>query len=102
MTHFHILDLDTMGQGVAKADGQITFIAKTLPNEVVAAEVYRNKKNIHFAHMTEVLTPAPERQEAPCPHYAQCGGCDYQHVDTLPNWRSSKKPCAVICAIFPM
>ena len=81
MTHFHILDLDTMGQGVAKADGQITFIAKTLPNEVVAAEVYRNKKNIHFAHMTEVLTPAPERQEAPCPHYAQCGGCDYQHVD---------------------
>lgn len=81
MTQYRILNLDTMGQGVAKDDGQITFISKTLPNELVEAEVYRSKKNIHFAHVKRIVNAAPERQEAPCPHFNQCGGCDYQHVD---------------------
>ncbi|UOO93643.1 class I SAM-dependent RNA methyltransferase [Vitreoscilla stercoraria] len=81
MTHYKIIDLDTMGQGVAKDDGQITFIAKTLPEEIVEAKVYRSKKNIHFAHVIDIIQASPKRQDVPCPHYAQCGGCDYQHVD---------------------
>ena len=81
MMQYQITDLDTMGQGVSKADGQITFIAKTLPNETVQASVYRSKKNIHFAHLDQVIQASPLRQEAPCPHYQACGGCHYQHVD---------------------
>lgn len=37
---------------------------------------------IHKAHapLVEVLQPAPERVVAPCPLFARCGGCNYQHA----------------------
>jgi 23S rRNA (uracil1939-C5)-methyltransferase len=31
--------------------------------------------------LVEVLAPGPGRQQAACPHYGTCGGCDLQHLD---------------------
>jgi 23S rRNA (uracil1939-C5)-methyltransferase len=32
------------------------------------------------AQLLEVLEPAPERIQPPCPIFARCGGCHYQHA----------------------
>ena len=28
----------------------------------------------------DILQPGPARETAPCPYYAKCGGCQYQHL----------------------
>ena len=43
---FTIAHIDPMGQGVSKAEAEITFIKKTLPNEIVTAEVFSKKKGV--------------------------------------------------------
>jgi 23S rRNA (uracil1939-C5)-methyltransferase len=31
--------------------------------------------------VVEILEPGPGRREPPCPHFAECGGCDLQHLE---------------------
>jgi 23S rRNA (uracil1939-C5)-methyltransferase len=79
---FTIQHIDALGQGVSKDQGKVTFIAKTLPGEEVIARIYRSKgKVVQFAHLEEIVRPSPLRQQALCPHYSQCGGCDFLHTD---------------------
>lgn len=77
---FRIEHIDPIGQGVSKQDGTVTFIKKTLPEEVVSAEVFSAKKGVQFAKLSEIKTPSPERKTPDCPHFNECNGCDYQHT----------------------
>jgi 23S rRNA (uracil1939-C5)-methyltransferase len=61
-------------------DGRMTFVAFTLPGEIVRAEIIDERKRWARATLTEILTPSPERISPRCPHYSKCGGCHYQHV----------------------
>ena len=47
-----------------------------LPGEIVRLDV---DEGIH-AGLAEVLAPSPERVAPPCPLFARCGGCHYQHA----------------------
>jgi len=67
-----IVRLGHRGDGVAE-DG--TLAARTLPGEVVEGAVQDGR-----IAAPRILTPAPERVRAPCPHYAGCGGCDLMHA----------------------
>lgn len=77
---FTIVHLDPLGQGVSK-ENEITFIKKTLPGEVVEAEIFSKKKGVQFAQLLEIKKAAPNRIAAECVHYEKCNGCDYQHTD---------------------
>ncbi|HEY3832665.1 MAG TPA: class I SAM-dependent RNA methyltransferase [Acidimicrobiia bacterium] len=64
------------------ADGRRALIRGALPGEVVRARLTRQQKGVVHADIEEVLEPAPERVEPPCPMVAAgCGGCDWQHID---------------------
>jgi 23S rRNA (uracil1939-C5)-methyltransferase len=81
---FIINDLDPLGQGVAKKDGEIFFIGKTLPEEIGHATLLKSAKKVHFAVLESVgklQKTSPLRIPAACAHYQQCGGCHYQHTD---------------------
>lgn len=78
---FKILHIDPMGQGVDKSGEEITFIKKTLPDEVVEGFVFRKKQKIQFAKLLKVKAPSPIRTTPDCPHFNQCNGCDFQHTD---------------------
>ena len=72
-------------------DGPVVFVRHALPGETVIARVTDVTSRLARAEAVEILTPSPDRVEAPCP-YARpggCGGCDWQHA-TLPAQRSIK------------
>jgi 23S rRNA (uracil1939-C5)-methyltransferase len=69
------------GRGVARsASGKALFIDGALPGERLEVAVHRSRKRFDEAHVRELIEASPERVEPPCPHYAQCGGCDLQHL----------------------
>jgi 23S rRNA (uracil1939-C5)-methyltransferase len=39
------------------------------------------RKRFAEAEVTATLAPSPRAVEAPCPHFAQCGGCTWQDLD---------------------
>jgi len=64
-------------QGASKEEaGRVVLVPSVLPGESVRIDA---GKDVH-ASLVEVLTPAAERVEAPCPLFTTCGGCHYQHA----------------------
>lgn len=70
---------------VARHDGRAVFVRHALPGERVIAEVTEGAEGDSFwrADAVEILTPSPDRVEAPCQFSGpgMCGGCDWQHVE---------------------
>ncbi|MFM9371721.1 class I SAM-dependent RNA methyltransferase [Streptomyces sp. Da 82-17] len=66
------------------SEGRVLFVRHTLPGERVVARVTEGEEDSRFlrADAVEILEPAKDRIEAPCPYAGpgRCGGCDWQHV----------------------
>ena len=68
------------GNGVARLNGFVVFVRRGLPGDTVRARVTKVKRGWAEATATEVLTPSPERVDAPCEHFPACGGCRFQDL----------------------
>jgi 23S rRNA (uracil1939-C5)-methyltransferase len=68
------------GDGLGHHEGATVFLPYVLPGESVVAEPVETKKKFVRARLERVIAPSAERIAAPCPHFAMCGGCDYQHI----------------------
>lgn len=75
-----IEDLTHDGAGVAKIDGYPLFIQGGLPDEKAKVHVLKTLKNYGFAKIVEIEVASPDRVDAPCPVFSQCGGCQLQHL----------------------
>ncbi len=78
------LDIESLaygGNGVARLDGFVVFVRRGLPGDRVRARVTKVKRSHAEALATEVVTPGPQRVEAPCQHYPACGGCRFQDLE---------------------
>jgi tRNA/tmRNA/rRNA uracil-C5-methylase (TrmA/RlmC/RlmD family) len=87
-----IVDVAHGGWCVARpGDGPVVFVRHALPGETVRARITEVTSRLARAEAVEILTPSPDRVEAPCPHAGpgRCGGCDWQHA-ALPAQRSLK------------
>jgi 23S rRNA (uracil1939-C5)-methyltransferase len=76
----HVDSLAYGGNGVARLNGFVVFVRRGLPGDTVRARVTKVKRNHAEALATEILEPSPERVEAPCAHYPECGGCRFQDL----------------------
>ncbi|MEO4055616.1 23S rRNA (uracil(1939)-C(5))-methyltransferase RlmD [Solibacillus sp. CAU 1738] len=87
----YIEDLTHDGNGVAKIDGYPLFIAGALPGETVEIHVLKTLKNYGFAKVVNIIEPSLDRVDAPCQYFAQCGGCQLQHLsyEGQLKWKSS-------------
>lgn len=72
--------LDPNGVGVAYWQGKPLFIPGTLPNETVKAKIIESKNKFSRGKLLEIQTASNKRQEAKCPHFGLCGGCDLQFL----------------------
>jgi 23S rRNA (uracil1939-C5)-methyltransferase len=68
------------GNGVARLDGFVVFVRRGLPGDTVRARVTKVKRNHAEALAVDILSPGPQRVDAPCAHYPACGGCRFQDL----------------------
>lgn len=69
------------GNGVARIDGLAVFVKGGIVGEECVVEIEHVGHRAAWAHITELLTPAPGRIVPDCPHFAACGGCQLRHMD---------------------
>ncbi len=68
---------DAMGR---LPDGRAVFVPFGLPGERVRIRLVHEKKNFARGELLEVLESSPQRINAKCVHFGECGGCHYQHL----------------------
>src|SRR6267154_6864566 len=69
------------GFGLAHADGRTIMVALAAAGDRARIRVDREKGNVSFASIEEVIAPSPHRVEPPCPYFGRCGGCDFQQMN---------------------
>jgi 23S rRNA (uracil1939-C5)-methyltransferase len=80
------------GDGVAKLDGRLIYIAGGLPGDRLRVRLGQPRGEGFVGHLVETLALGTGRASAPCPHYGECGGCALQHVDDAlyAAWKSDQ------------
>lgn len=68
------------GAVIAHEGGQAVLLYYAMPGEVVEAEPSGRRGGMAIARTARVVEPSPDRVEAPCPHFGECGGCQWQHA----------------------
>ncbi len=73
-------DLTHDGKGVAKVDGYPLFVANALPGEKGKIKVTKLNKGYGFGRLIDLYEKSEFRIEPACPIFAECGGCQLQHL----------------------
>ncbi len=69
------------GAGVARLEGRVVFIPRTVPGDSVRFRISADKGKYLRGEIEEIAHPAAARRDPPCPHWAECGGCPLMHVN---------------------
>jgi len=78
--NIRITDIGSEGKSIAKSDGQVIFVTKALPGDLVDLRITRKKKNymeglpIRFHELSDM------RVKPFCKHFDLCGGCKWQDL----------------------
>ncbi|WP_209861469.1 23S rRNA (uracil(1939)-C(5))-methyltransferase RlmD [Paenibacillus shirakamiensis] len=75
-----VIGMNHDGEGVGRAEGYTLFIPGALPGEKAKVRVLKTKKQYGYAKLLDVTQASPDRVDAPCAIYDQCGGCQLQHM----------------------
>ncbi len=69
------------GDGVARHDGMVVFVPRSVPGDVVSVSLVRSR-TFARGRILQLLTPSADREPAPCQHYDgdRCGGCQLQGI----------------------
>ncbi|MBE6957033.1 MAG: 23S rRNA (uracil(1939)-C(5))-methyltransferase RlmD [Ruminococcaceae bacterium] len=69
------------GMGVARLEGLVVFVPRTIRGERWQVQLLKVNKNVAWGRGVELLTPSPARMDSDCPHFGPCGGCQFRHMD---------------------
>jgi 23S rRNA (uracil1939-C5)-methyltransferase len=75
----NIFDQENEGLGVLKINDMIVFVENGLPGDSGEILITDVKNSFARGKMISFDKISSGRQEAPCPYYDECGGCDLQH-----------------------
>ena len=56
------------------------FVPFVLPGERVEADIRQEKSGFARGSVPQIIEASPDRVEAACRYFRQCGGCHYQHI----------------------
>jgi 23S rRNA (uracil1939-C5)-methyltransferase len=88
---FDVHDMANGGEAVGKHEGKTIFVGGAVPGERVTAVVVRDKGAWARGELERVTSPSPARVDPPCPHFEECGGCQWQFMTYAEQlkWKSS-------------
>src|SRR5437667_4554295 len=73
-------DLAFGGEGVGRVEGYVLFVRGAVPGDRVLVKVVEARSRFGRAVIESLVSPSPDRVEAPCPYFGRCGGCRLQHI----------------------
>lgn len=76
-----IIDFGNNGEGIAKDNGKVYFVPKTIVGEKVEVEVIKEKSNFCNCSLQNVIYSSKDRVKPTCKYFDKCGGCQLQHLD---------------------
>ncbi len=76
-----IEDLGMDGEGIGRFEGKTCFVPFALPDEEVKVEVIKEKSNLLFCKLKEVIKESKSRVVSKCPYFKTCGGCTIEHLE---------------------
>lgn len=69
------------GDGVARLEsGRVVFVEGGVPGDRVELASLQERRGTLRARIGRIAVPSGDRVEPACPHFADCGGCTWQHV----------------------
>ena len=73
---------DGLARTPAGGDGRsmAVFVPFVLPGERVEAEIRQEKPGFARGSVAQLIESSPDRVEARCPYFRECGGCHHQHI----------------------
>lgn len=86
-----IQDLAFGGDGVGRTDQGVVFVPFSAVGDQLLVEITSVRKNFARGRILQVLVPGEGRTAPPCPHYGQCGGCQYQHLSYQAEFQAKVK-----------
>jgi len=69
------------GDALGRHEGKVIFVPYGIPGEEVTVGIVEDKKRYARGRLLEVHSASPHRTDSPCPHFGDCGGCHWQHVE---------------------
>ena len=76
-----ITDITAEGAGVGRYEGMAVFVPLTAAGDIIDAKIVKVKSNYAFGIIDKIITPSASRVTPDCPHFKQCGGCVFRHID---------------------
>ena len=61
-------------------DGRVVFVPRTAPGDRVRIRIEKSKPRWAVGSLRRIVEPGPDRQDALCTLYGECGGCQLQHL----------------------
>lgn len=77
------LEIDKLvygGDGLARHEDGAVFVPFVLPGETVDVELSSKSAGVRRGIDAAWISRSDQRTEPPCPVFAKCGGCHYQHM----------------------
>ncbi|MDQ7823040.1 MAG: 23S rRNA (uracil(1939)-C(5))-methyltransferase RlmD [Candidatus Eremiobacteraeota bacterium] len=68
------------GDAVGRNGDFVFFVPYGVPGDIVTIQVTEKRKSYARGEIALVERPSRDRVEPPCPHFFQCGGCQFQHI----------------------
>jgi 23S rRNA (uracil1939-C5)-methyltransferase len=68
------------GMGLARVDGKVIFVEKTIPGDVVDVQITRKRSDYEQGFVLQFQSYSDQRIQPFCAHFGTCGGCTWQQV----------------------
>ena len=80
LEQIRIEDFAAEGKSLARWEGKVVFVERTVPGDVVDVFLYKNKKDWAEGYPLTFHQLSPDRVTPFCEHFGDCGGCQWQMV----------------------
>ncbi len=91
MIELELFDMAHGGAAVGRVDGKVHFVHGAMPGERVRGVLARDAGRWAAVALADVISASPDRIEPACPHFGDCGGCQWQFAsyDAQLRWKQS-------------